>query len=281
MPERPDLEYAVPILREALVGRSIAAVRVGDPVVLRLAVAGGVDALVARRIVDVTRLGHTVRVHLDAEVDLAVHPMLAGRFSLQPGERAPTRDLVVSWALDDGRALWLRDDVRMAKVTVLPHGRWEAVPGLLPVGVDVLGPAFTREALRDLARRRRDQVKTFLLDKAALDSFGNAYADEALFAAGVHPKARVRELDDAALDRLRDAMVAVLTEARDQLAARRPALDEKLRDFLKVRNRKGQPCPRCGAPIRVAGVNGHDAFFCAVCQPDRAGRGLVDWRKAR
>ena len=40
------------------------------------------------------------------------------------------------------------------------------------------------------------------------------------------------------------------------IAERQPALDEKVRDFLRVRNRKGQPCPRCGTTIRAAGVRG-------------------------
>jgi formamidopyrimidine-DNA glycosylase len=73
--------------------------------------------------------------------------------------------------------------------------------------------------------------------------------------------------------------VKVVRVARDEIARREPPLDEKLRDFLKVRNRAGEPCPRCGETIRAAGVHGHDAFFCPICQPDVKGKGLVDWRK--
>jgi formamidopyrimidine-DNA glycosylase len=47
---------------------------------------------------------------------------------------------------------------------------------------------------------------------------------------------------------------------------------------MRVRNRAGEKCPRCGAVIRVAGVLGFDSFFCPVCQPDAAGKGL-DWNK--
>src|SRR5262249_17818925 len=118
------------------------------------------------------------------------------------------------------------------------------------------------------------------MDKAALDSMGNAYADEVLFESGFHPKTRVRELSDAELDHLHDAIAKVIRHATDEIARRKPPIDEKVRDFLKVRNRHGEPCPRCGGKIRRAGVHGHDAFFCPTCQPETRQHAIVDWRKA-
>jgi formamidopyrimidine-DNA glycosylase len=107
-----------------------------------------------------------------------------------------------------------------------------------------------------------------------------------LWAAKVHPKAAVRTLSDHELDRLHDAMVETLREANEQVHKRQPPLDEKYRDFLRVRNRHGAECPRCGDKIRKAGVHGHDAFFCPTCQvlPGSGGLGtksLVDWRKTK
>ncbi len=280
MPERPDLEHQVPILARGLVGATITAVRVKKPVVLRAPV--GLDVLVGRTVGDVRRMGHYVVVGLDGAWDIVIHPMLAGRFSFVPAGRKDTGDLAVAWGL--GRPsgpeeeLRYRDDVQMGKVYLVPSGDYAGVPGMLPIGVDVLGPAFTRERLGELARKRREQVKVWLQDKNTFDSFGNAYADETLWEAGIHPKATVASLSPDQLDRLHAAMVKVLRDARDEIARRDPPLDEKVRDFLAVRNRGGEPCPRCGTKIRSAGVRGHDAFFCPVCQPDTAGKGKVDWR---
>ncbi|RME21516.1 MAG: endonuclease VIII, partial [Deltaproteobacteria bacterium] len=201
-------------------------------------------------------------------------------FQLVSANSRMTRDCGVAWTLDDGRQLRYRDREKMGKVYVIAAGDDGRVPGLQPVGLDVLdADAFSFDAFAALARKRRDQVKLFLMDKAAIDSFGNCYADEALFAAGIHPKARVRELGDDQLRRLHAAMQRVLGEARDEIARRDPPLPDKLRDFVKVRNRKGQPCPACGDTIRVVGVRGNDAFFCPTCQPDTRGRGFVDWRR--
>jgi len=168
----------------------------------------------------------------------------------------------------------------MGKVYVLPRGAWDLVPGLSRVGVDVLDPAaFTPDSLRALLRGRREQAKTFLMDKSALDALGNAYADEVLWEARIHPKIPVNRLAGEQIGILHAAIVRVLGAAAATIAERRPPLDEKLRDFLAVRGHKGQPCPRCGTKVRTAGVNGHDAFFCPECQRDVSGRGIVDWRK--
>jgi formamidopyrimidine-DNA glycosylase len=280
MPERPDLEYVVPILARELAGRTVAGVRVKKPVVLRIAVEGKLEELLpGRRFGAVARRAHFVRFALDP-LELVVSPMLAGRFLLAPaGDRSPA-DLAVALALDDGRELRYRDDVQMGKVYVIRRGDDEAVPGLGRIGLDVLDrKVFTRAAFRALAATRRDQVKIFLMDKGALDAMGNAYADEVLFEAGIHPKTFVRSLAPAELDRLHGAIVKVIGGATKVIARRKPPLDEKLRDFLKVRGKHGEPCPRCGTTLRAAGVHGHDADFCPSCQPATRKSGIVDWRR--
>lgn len=285
MPERPDLEYVVPILAKELAGATIASVRADKPVVLRVLLPAKVDELlVGRAILGVTRRAHFVRFALSGEpaIEVIVSPMLAGRFALGPGDAKPPRDVAMTFGLADGRALRYRDDVQMGKVYVIAKDDLASVPGAAKIGVDVLDPkAFTLDAFTALAKARRDQAKVFLMDKAALDAMGNAYADEVLFEAGVHPKAMVRSLSKDEIARLHAAIVKVLGEARATIAERRPALDEKLRDFLKVRGRPGEPCVRCGTKLRRAGVHGHDAIFCPSCQPDGRGSAIVDFRKIK
>lgn len=283
MPERPDLEYVLPRLDETLRGLAITGVRVKKPVVLRVAVPGGLEAnVVGRTITRVWRRAHFAMFALDGAepLEVAIAPMLAGRFAVNAASDKSPSDLAVAFALSDGRELRYRDDVQMGKVYVLRAGDWKHAPGLEHIGVDVLDAAkFTRAAFRKLARTRRDQAKVFLLDKSALDALGNAYADEVLFAARIHPKTFVKSLSDDELDTLHDAIVSVLTNARDEIERRKPPLDQKVRDFLSVRNREGDPCPRCGTRIRAAGVHGHDAFFCPQCQPETRRASIVDWRK--
>jgi formamidopyrimidine-DNA glycosylase len=188
MPERPDLEYVVPRLDAQLRGKTVRAVTVKKPVVLRVAVEGKFEELVAGKTFGkIVRRSHMVIFPIPP-LEMVVVPMLAGRFQIaEPASKAPA-DTAVTFDLGP-ELLRYRDDVQMGKVYVIPAGKWELVPGMPKIGLDVLDKkVFTKAAFRALAKKRRDQVKVFLMDKTALDSFGNAYADETLFAAGLHPK---------------------------------------------------------------------------------------------
>jgi formamidopyrimidine-DNA glycosylase len=278
MAERPDLEYFVPILHKRLRNQRIVLVTVQKPIVLRVAVKGDAPTLLNGQVfAKVERRGHFVIFGFaQPTLQLVVSPMLAGRFVF--AEKKLPRDAAMTWALENGETLVYRDDVQMGKVYIIERGAWQLVPGLEKIGIDVLSKAFTPEALAALAKKRRDQVRVFLMDKSALDAFGNAYADEALWEAQIHPKTMVNKLTPEDLLRLHAGIVTVMQNAVDTVKARKPPIDEKLRDFLKVRNRHGDKCPRCGDTIRRAGVHGHDTFFCPTCQPETRKTGIVSWR---
>lgn len=282
MPERPDLEYVVPRLVDALVGKRITGVGNNDPVVLRLAVPGELSGLLTgRTFTGVVRHLQAVRLFLEPDdLEIVVVPMLAGRFRLEPASKKAQRRDCVWWELEDGQALRYHDAKRMGKVYVIRAGDLAKVPKHDKPGIDVLSPEFTVARLRAMAKKRRDQVRVFLMDKSALDAFGNAYADEVLFAAGLHPKLRANQLTEDEVTRLHAAMQQVLRDALAEIERQAPPLDAKVRDFLSVRLREG-PCPQCGATLRKAGVRGYDSYFCPECQPDRTARGFVDWRKTR
>jgi formamidopyrimidine-DNA glycosylase len=274
MPELPDLLYVQKRLASALTGRTVTATRLRKTVVLRSLVPGELAPLLGRRLVGVARRLHFLIFRFEA-IDLAVNPMLAGRFRLaKPADRP---EAALAFALDlEGTELRYLDDKQMGKAYLTKAGEWSGIPGLGAGGLDVLSPEFTLERFRALVGKRRDQVRVFLLDKGALDSLGNAYADEVLFEAGLHPKTFCRALSPDDVERLHAAIGRVLRNAITEVERRGEPTEVKVRDFLKVR---GKPiCPRCGAKIRRAGVRGMDACFCPRCQPETR-RGLVDWTK--
>src|SRR6266571_9434758 len=87
MPELPDLIYVLGKLREGLLGRHVTTERVKEPVVLRFAVRGNLSLLMGRTLADVLRKSHFLVFRFEG-LDLAVNPMLAGRFRLvEPGAK--------------------------------------------------------------------------------------------------------------------------------------------------------------------------------------------------
>jgi formamidopyrimidine-DNA glycosylase len=282
VPELPDLVHVARRLGEALAGRRVTGARTGDPTVLRVMVPDPFPAcLVGRVLESVERRGHFVLFALEGGLRLVVNCMLVGRFELgapaAPGRDKTSLGLALSF---DGPPAELRyvDERRMGKVYVAPEETIAAIPVFGALGVDVLSRDFTRDRFRAIVKKRRDQVRRLLMDKTALASIGNAYADEILFAARIHPKTFCGRLAPAEVDALHAAIGDVLRAAIDEIARRDEPVDVKVRDFLAVRGRVGQPCRRCGTKIRSVREGDGDACFCPTCQP--ATRALfVDWSK--
>jgi formamidopyrimidine-DNA glycosylase len=274
MPELPDLLYIKGRLEAEVVGRTVVAARLANPILLRALVEGDLTLLVGRRLEHIERVAHFLFLEF-GDLELGVNPMLAGRFRIAPsGER---EEKSLGFALDFGDvSLRYLDERQMGKVYLLAHGDRGKIPALPSGGIYILDPGFSREAFGALLKKRRDQVRVFLMDKSAIDALGNAYADEVLFAAGVHPKTSCRSLTTDEVDRLHIALVEVMRAAVAEVARRQAPPEEKIRDFLQIRLRS--ICPRCGSKVRKAGVYGHDSYFCPTCQPAKRA-GLVDWRK--
>jgi formamidopyrimidine-DNA glycosylase len=284
MPELPDLLHIQNKLGEALLSWHVVSERVREPVVLRFAVRGNLSLLLGRPLHAILRKSHFLVFRFEG-LDLAVNPMLAGRFRVCEPEAKNEAALAFALGFSPAggpegnppnRELRYLDDKKMGKAYLIANEDWKAIPGMQTGGIDILGPEFTRERFVSLLKHRRDQVRVFLLDKKALDSLGNAYADEVLFEAGIHPKTFCRSISHDDGVKLHDAIVKVMTEAVAEVAARGEPTEVKVRDFLKVRRK--EICPRCGATLRKAGVKGMDAYFCPHCQPARR-PGFVDWTK--
>jgi formamidopyrimidine-DNA glycosylase len=280
MPELPDLVHIASELERTVVGRTIVAAKVGDPVVLRLMIqAAFPDVLLGRRLERVERRGHFLRFALDGDLVLVVNAMLAGRYYLsEPKAVRSAKSLILAVDFEGGITLAYADELRMGKIYLARPAQEGEIPGYRDLGVDLLSNEFTLDRFRALVAGRRDQVRQFLLDKRALASIGNAYADEILFAARIHPKTFCHHLGKDAIDRLFASIQATLAHAIEEVAGRGQSIDVKVRDFLAVRGRDRKPCPVCGTTIRTVRVGAADACFCPTCQPtDR--KLFVDFRR--
>lgn len=125
-----------------------------------------------------------------------------------------------------------------------------------------------------LSRSRRT-VGELLMDQSVLAGVGNVYRAEALYRAGLSPFRPGREVPrpvwDAMWEDLRALMRAgvraghiVTTEREDrERRSGRPGREDR----FYVYRRHGQPCRRCGTPVRTQVMAGRNLFWCPVCQP--------------
>lgn len=269
MPEWPDLHVARGRLERALVGRTITGVKVGDPIVIR-ATRPLADMLFGRTFNGVRQRGKFLLFELD-NVTIVVNPMLSGLFELRPPGARASKVTRLRLALDDGMELRYRDETRMGKVYVLQGGRPEAaVPGFAEIGPDA--PRISQADFLERARRRGGEVRNLLQDQRVASGIGNAYADEILWEARLHPKRTVRSLTRDEGIRLYIAMQHVLARAADEVeSGTPPELGVKVRAHLKVRGRAGTACPRCGSNIRRRRKGDDETDYCSTCQPPPPG----------
>jgi formamidopyrimidine-DNA glycosylase len=279
MPELPDLLYIQKRLAAGITGRSITSLEVRQPVLVRNMLDAPLESVLPGLTVrEVQHHGPFLRFGLSREIDIVTNLMLAGRFQhLKRGEK-PAGHLCVAWTFDDGSALRLCDEQKMAKLYVCRSADTNSVPRYGTQGVDILSPAFTPEKFKELiAANTRRQVRVVINDHAVLSAIGNAYADEILFEAHIHPKTFTGRLSSDELGRLYDAIGTVMSWGEKMVGEAAQPIHVKVREHMKVRNRKGEPCPGCGTTIRREGVRGHDTFFCPSCQP-ASRRLFIDWR---
>lgn len=141
---------------------------------------------------------------------------------------------------------------------------------------DVLDSAFNRSDVIARIRRRDSAIKRVLLDQTLISGIGNIYADEALWAAGVHGEQTASRLSRVRISTLLDAVAEVLQKA---LAEGGTSFDAQYVNVngqsgyfahsLNAYGRAGLPCPRCGAPIVRASFMNRSSHFCRVCQRRR------------
>jgi formamidopyrimidine-DNA glycosylase len=170
--------------------------------------------------------------------------------------------------LDNGEEIRYRDIRRFGRLRFCTPAEIKAA--FASMGPDA--PSMTAEEFLANLKGRHTPIKNWLLNQARLAGVGNIYADESLFAAGIHPLTEAGRLKRPAALKLHRAVRGVLRKAVAQQGT-------SLRDYididgnpgrfaakLKVYQRAGEPCPRCGATIQRIVLAGRSSHFCPRCQ---------------
>ena len=267
MPEAPDLEVIKEFLNREARGKIVESLQVLKPTVVRSLTEGFPDDVKGRELLEVRRKGKVLLLELSGDRWLAVNPMLTGALQFCEAGHRVLKKTCLAMTLSGDRELRYLDDRQMGKVY---YSDWQQLPdalGLSRQGPDVLDET-SFEDFRDRLRPFRGEIKGVLTRGAFVSGIGNAYADEILFAAGISPFRKAGSLDDLELRRLRECCRSAVEEAI--LVLRERVGDDihlKVRDFLKVHRKGGQPCPNCGGNISELTANQRITSYCRRCQP--------------
>ena len=260
MPEGDTILRAARALDRSLAGKRVTAFESPIP---RLARAG----LAGRRVDAVEARGKNLRFRFDDGRTLRSHMRMTGSWHLyRPGERWRKPAHLARAVLETADSVAVCFSAPVVEIlTARELSRHEP---LAKLGPDVLAPDFdSAEAVRRLASLAATPIGEALLDQSVIAGIGNIYKSETLFLSRADPFAPVRDFTDVDL-------AGIVSKARALMSASvaGSALRPVGRGRSRVYRRSGEPCPRCGTPIRMRrqGTAARSTYWCPACQSPRS-----------
>lgn len=270
MPELPEVETTRRALAPVLEGRHIERLVVREPRLRRPVPAGLPRRLAGARIAALERRAKYLVLRTDAGSAL-LHLGMSGSLRITDPTAPPEPHDHYDLLLRDGRCIRYRDPRRFG-LLLWAGDRPERHALLRDIGPEPFSGGFGGDYLYAVSRARSGPVKSLLMDSRVVAGVGNIYANEALYRASIHPRRPARRVGPARYAALADAVRAVLGEAIE-------AGGTTLRDFfsgtgtagyfrirLDAYDREGEPCPRCGTPLRRLVIAQRATYYCPRCQ---------------
>ena len=268
MPELPEVEVSRMGIAPHVTNQTVTQIIVRNSK-LRWPVPVEISQIEGQVIRRVTRRAKYLMLETDAGYAI-VHLGMSGSLRVLPAGIPPEKHDHVDLCLSSGEVLRYNDPRRFGAWL------WQADEGEHPVlaklGPAPLSEAFTAEYLQEKAKGKRTAVKQFIMDNHVVVGVGNIYANESLFAAGIHPKREAGKISAQRLALLVDEIKSVLAFAIKQGGT-------TLKDFknadgkpgyfaqeLQVYGKGGEPCPRCDKPLSEVKIGQRATVYCSDCQ---------------
>ena len=286
MPELPEVETVRAGLERHVVGRTVASAAVLNPRAVRRDLAGPdgfAAALTGRTFLGAERRGKYLWFDLgagtDAEEALLAHLGMSGQLLVGDPARPLSTHVRARFTFSDhGPDLRFTDQrtfghLMLSGLVQADDGTRVVPEPMRHIAADPLEAAFDDKQFAARLTRRRTQVKRALLDQSLISGIGNIYADEALWRARLHWARPTESLRPAQVSRLLAAVREVLTEALQAGGTSFDALYVNVNGesgyfdrSLNAYGREGEPCGRCGTPIRRDAFMNRSSYRCPRCQ---------------
>ena len=272
MPELPEVEVVRRGLAREVAGRDVtSAVVTGTRTVRRQPAEVLIDRLGGARLGEAGRIGKFLLVPLDDGTDtLVIHLRMSGQLLLTVPEWPLAKHTHAVLGLSDGRELRFVDPRTFGELFIAPA----PVAALAHLGPDPLSAGWSAGVLGQGLVGRSARLKLLLMDQRFVAGIGNIYSDEALFEARLRfdrPAGSLSGEDVGLLHRavrktLRDAVSHRGSSLRDAQYVDLFGSPGDYQNRHRVYGREGEPCPRCGGPVRRISLGGRSTFLCEACQ---------------
>ena len=246
MPEIPDLEGYAAYFDKRLPGHHIEKAERGPvPWLVREQADRWEDRLPGQMFGDVYRHAKMLFFPLTGGDNIVVHAMLTGRYQyVEPKEKVRAK---TGWllTLDDGKQLRYFDEMRMGRTYVAREEEFaEKLPRWTEMGPDVM-KQMDEEVFLKRAMSARGMIKNIITNERVMAGIGNAYSDEVLWEARLHPFRKRTDIPEEGLRELYRSIVRVMDWAT-------PIVTERMENEGPA----GEDVPRPPARTRSPGRRG-------------------------
>lgn len=268
MPELPEVEVTRRGIARRVEGTPLERAVLRTPTLRYPVPAGLARTLAGRLLLKVKRRGKYLLLDFDGG-HLLIHLGMSGSLRFVAPDTRPEKHDHADFVFGD--AILRFTDPRRFSTLLWLEGDPLAHPLLAKLGVEPLSRSFTPAWLHAALHGKRIGIKPAIMDGSLVVGVGNIYAAESLFDAGIDPR---RAAGQVSLDRFEKLVPAI----RSTLRAAIRAGGSTLRDFCgpegmggfqvrhKVYGRAGEPCVKCGTPIRQIRQGQRSTCFCPHCQ---------------
>jgi len=269
MPELPEVETVKNQLAPHIIGRTITKVTLHwERMVKGQDAAEFLRLVTGQKIMDMTRQGKYLIVHLSNGSKLIIHLKMTGSLLLGKNDAEPPQYTRAIIHLDDGQNVFFRDPRKFGVLKLLKDTK--EIDAKL--GPEPLGEEFTLKYFTEGLAKRTAPIKAFILEQKFIAGVGNMYADEALFLARIDPRRPANTLKKTEIRRLFDAIHEVLLAGLKYGGAsvvtyyHPDGTVGTAHQHFNVAHNQKKECPVCGGPIERVVVRGRGSYYCPKCQ---------------
>lgn len=268
--ELPELIILSRQMKKEIVGKRISKVEVANPKCLNMPFGQLEKTVIGKTINSVESKGKWLFIKLDSDYVLLFNPgMGADIIYFKPDDKLPEK-YQIKITLDDKTGftirVWWFCHLHLMLENKLGEHKLTAKLGMTP-----LDKRFMLGYFKQLLRKRRGNIKNFLLDQKNMAGIGNVYIQDILFNAKLHPKRKIPSLTETEIKTLYNSIRTVLKESIDSagLAYEKDFYGNKggydMQRF-KIAYKPGKPCPKCQTTIIKIKTGSNSSFICPNCQ---------------
>jgi formamidopyrimidine-DNA glycosylase len=222
--------------------------------------------LSGKRVVDFLRRGKFLIFHCE-NLYPVFHLGMSGIFLQDKGESRYPQHIHLEMKFESGKELYFQDMRKFGNIRL-----YKELPQFPELGVEPLNGELTVEKLTEMLRAKKMNIKQFLMSQEHIAGIGNIYASEILFEAQISPLRRTFELNEAEVVALDRAIGAILISSIEKFGTTYSAYrtvagsSGENQHFLRVYQRAGEGCYRCGGIVQKIVLGNRSTFFCGECQ---------------